>query len=237
MLTKQDNELLCRVGPGTPMGRMMREYWVPALLSEEMPDPDGAPVRVRLLGEDLIAWRNTDNSVGLMQNACPHRGASMFFGRNEENGLRCVYHGWKFDVDGNCVEQMNEPEPFAHKVHVTAYPTVERGGLVCGWRCRGVERLYFDAERFAAYPGGAELNTCHALASLGLRCAWFSLLPEGPLGRRVLRHLRAGGVDVSLVRTRPGRHTASSSMPRASRSARRFCHMARLVSFSRVALI
>ena len=79
MLTKQDNELLCRVGPGTPMGRMMREYWVPALLSEEMPDPDGAPVRVRLLGEDLIAWRNTDNSVGLMQNACPHRGASMFW--------------------------------------------------------------------------------------------------------------------------------------------------------------
>ena len=88
MLSRADNELLTRVGPGTPMGNLFRQYWLPALMSSELPEPDGAPVRVRLLGENLIAWRNNDSSIGMMQNACPHRGASMFFGRNEENGLR-----------------------------------------------------------------------------------------------------------------------------------------------------
>ena len=132
MMTKEDNELLCRVGPGTPMGNLMRLYWVPAVLSEELPEPDGAPVRVRLLSEDLIAWRQTDGSIGLMQNACPHRGASLFFGRNEENGLRCVYHGWKFDVEGACVDMPNEPAEsnFKHKIKATAYPTRERNGVV-----------------------------------------------------------------------------------------------------------
>ena len=98
MLSSEDNELLCRVGPGTPMGDLMRQYWIPALLSGELPAPDCPPVRVRLLGENLIAFRATSGEVGLIQNACPHRGASLFFGRNEEEGLRCVYHGWKFDV-------------------------------------------------------------------------------------------------------------------------------------------
>ena len=100
MLSEEDNEILCRVGPGTPMGNLMRQYWIPAIRSDELPAPDCPPVRVRLLGENLIAFRTTSGAVGLMQNACPHRGASMFFGRNEEEGLRCVYHGWKFDVDG-----------------------------------------------------------------------------------------------------------------------------------------
>jgi len=102
MLSQQDNELLCRVGPGTAMGQLMREYWIPAVLSSELPAPDCPPLRVRLLGEDLIAFRATSGQVGLVANACPHRGASLFFGRNEEEGLRCVYHGWKFDVDGQC---------------------------------------------------------------------------------------------------------------------------------------
>ena len=97
MLSKQDNDYLCRVGAGTPMGTLLRQYWLPVLFPYEL-EPDGAPQRIRLLGEDLIAWRGTDGQVGVMQNACPHRGASMFFGRNEENGLRCVYHGWKFDT-------------------------------------------------------------------------------------------------------------------------------------------
>src|SRR5205085_7269322 len=100
MLSKQDNEVLCHVGPGTPMGNMMREYWIPAVRSDELPSPDCPPMRLRLLGENLIAFRTTSGAVGLIQNACPHRGASMFFGRNEEEGLRCVYHGWKFDVTG-----------------------------------------------------------------------------------------------------------------------------------------
>ena len=99
MLSKADNEYLCRVGPGTPMGNLMRQYWLPAVRSDELPAPDCPPLRVRLLGEDLIAFRTTSGQVGLIQNTCPHRGASLFFGRNEEDGLRCVYHGWKFDVD------------------------------------------------------------------------------------------------------------------------------------------
>ena len=99
MLSIEDNEVMCRVGPGTAMGNLMREYWIPAVRSDELPSPDCPPLRVKLLGEELIAFRTTSGAVGLMQNSCPHRGASMFFGRNEEEGLRCVYHGWKFDVD------------------------------------------------------------------------------------------------------------------------------------------
>src|SRR5262249_23185125 len=109
MLSREDNELITRVGPRTPMGGLMREYWVPALLSSEVPAPDSHPVRVLLLGEQLIAFRDSNGSVGLIQNNCPHRGASLFFGRNEEAGLRCVYHGWKFDVDGRCIDMPNEP--------------------------------------------------------------------------------------------------------------------------------
>src|SRR5437667_2470592 len=100
MLSREDNELLCRIGPGTPMGTLMRQYWVPAALSSELPDPDGAPLRVRLLGENLIAFRATSGAVGLIANQCPHRGASLYYGRNEGEGLRCGYHGWKFDVAG-----------------------------------------------------------------------------------------------------------------------------------------
>src|SRR4051812_19930934 len=98
MLNTADNERVTRVGPGTPMGTLMRQYWVPALLSSELPTADSDPVRVLLLGERLIAFRDTNGQVGLLQNNCPHRGASLFFGRNEEAGLRCVYHGWKFDA-------------------------------------------------------------------------------------------------------------------------------------------
>jgi len=132
VLTQEENELICRVGPGTPMGNMFREYWLPALLTEELPNPDSDPVRVLMLGEQLIAFRDTNGKVGLLQNNCPHRGASLFFGRNEESGLRCVYHGWKFDTAGNCIDMPNEPaeSDFKQKVKATAYPTQERGGII-----------------------------------------------------------------------------------------------------------
>ncbi len=132
MLSKVDNETLCRVGPGTPMGGLMRQYWTPAMLSSELPAPDCPPLRVRLLGEDLIGFRSTSGAVGLIQNSCPHRGASLFFGRNEEDGLRCVYHGWKYDVSGACVDMPSEPAEsnFKAKVRARAYPTVERAGIV-----------------------------------------------------------------------------------------------------------
>ncbi len=114
------------------MGNVFREYWLPALLAEELPAPDSDPVRIMMLGEQLIAFRDTNGNVGLLQNNCPHRSASLFFGRNEEAGLRCVYHGWKFDTEGNCIDMPNEPaeSDFKHKVKAVAYPTQERGGIV-----------------------------------------------------------------------------------------------------------
>jgi phthalate 4,5-dioxygenase oxygenase subunit len=132
VLSKQDNEYASRVGPGTPVGNLMRQYWLPALLSSELPAPDSDPVRVLLLGEKLIAFRDSNGQVGLVQNHCPHRGASLFFGRTEEQGLRCVYHGWKFDATGACVDMPNEPaeSDFRTRVKAVAYPTRERNGLV-----------------------------------------------------------------------------------------------------------
>jgi phenylpropionate dioxygenase-like ring-hydroxylating dioxygenase large terminal subunit len=132
MLNREDNELLCRVGPGTAMGNTLRQYWLPILLSSELPGPDCPPEKIKLLGEQLVAFRTTDGEVGLMADNCPHRGASMFFGRNEENGLRCVYHGWKFDTSGTCVDMPNEPPEsnFKHKVRIQTYPTSERNGVI-----------------------------------------------------------------------------------------------------------
>jgi phthalate 4,5-dioxygenase len=132
MLKREENELVTRVGPATPMGNVMRRYWMPAMLSSEVPGPDSDPVRVRLLGESLIGFRDTNGQVGLIVENCPHRGASLFFGRNEECGIRCVYHGWKFDSTGQCIDMPNEPaeSDFKTKVRAVAYPTVEKAGIV-----------------------------------------------------------------------------------------------------------
>src|SRR5213596_3497439 len=132
MLPPKENELITRVSPGTPMGNAMRRYWIPACMSSEIADPDSPPVRVKLLGEDLVAFRDSDGRIGLLDEYCPHRRVSLFFGRNEECGLRCVYHGWKFDASGQCVDMMNEPAEvsFAHKIRTTSYPTVEIGGVI-----------------------------------------------------------------------------------------------------------
>jgi phthalate 4,5-dioxygenase len=132
MLTSQENERLTRVGPGTPMGELFRRYWIPGALSTDVALPDGPPLRVRLLGEDLIMFRATDGSIGLVDAYCPHRRAPLFFGRNEECGLRCVYHGWKFDRHGECVDMPSEPPDslFKTKVRLTAYATHESAGVV-----------------------------------------------------------------------------------------------------------
>lgn len=129
MLNRADNEMLTRVGRGTPMGELLRQYWLPAALSSEL--PMGAPLRVRLLGEDLVAFRNR-SGVGLLAEACPHRQASLYFARNEDDGLRCVYHGWKFDAAGRCLDMPNEPSEcqFADKIRTTAYPAQERNGVI-----------------------------------------------------------------------------------------------------------
>jgi phenylpropionate dioxygenase-like ring-hydroxylating dioxygenase large terminal subunit len=132
MLRAEENEYVTRTGPGTPMGNLMRQYWIPALLSSELPKPDCPPVRILLLGEKLIAFRDSTGRVGLLDNFCPHRGASLFFARSEECGLRCVYHGWKFDVEGTCVDMPSEPAEsnFKNKVRARAYPCRERAGVV-----------------------------------------------------------------------------------------------------------
>src|SRR5919202_913300 len=109
MLKREDNELLCRTGPGTPMGELFRRFWLPALLPSELPSPDCPPIRFRILGEDLVAFRDSEGRVGFLAQACPHRGASLFLGRNEENGLRCVYRGWNFHVTGVCVDMPSGP--------------------------------------------------------------------------------------------------------------------------------
>jgi phthalate 4,5-dioxygenase len=132
MLSKEDNERLTRVGVGTPMGNVFRRYWLPALLSSELTGPDGPPIKRRLLGEDLVAFRDSNGAVGLVDAFCPHRRAPMFLGRNEKCGLRCVYHGWKFDVTGQCLEMPTEPRDSAYrtKVRIKAYPTWEGGGMI-----------------------------------------------------------------------------------------------------------
>src|SRR6266568_7015532 len=131
MLSKKDNETLCRVGPGTPMGTLMRQYWLPAFVSSEL-EYDGWPRRVRLLGEDLIAYRDTQGRAGVIDENCPHRGSSMIFARNEEAGVRCAYHGWKFDCTGACVDMPSEGQEsnFKEKVKIKAYRTQERNGIV-----------------------------------------------------------------------------------------------------------
>src|ERR1700737_1856086 len=139
MLSKEDNEFLSQTNSGTPMGELFRRFWLPALVPSELPAPDCDPIRFRILGEDLIAFRATNGQVGFLGQHCPHRGASLFFGRNEEAGLRCVYHGWKFNSRGECVDMPNEPtlkwgEPaesdFRTKVTATAYPAAEYAGLI-----------------------------------------------------------------------------------------------------------
>ncbi|NIO11236.1 MAG: Rieske 2Fe-2S domain-containing protein, partial [Deltaproteobacteria bacterium] len=132
MLPREENELITKTGPGTPMGEMMRRYWIPALLSEEIPEPDCEPKHVRLLGEDLVAFRDTQGRIGLLDEYCPHRGVSLAYGRNEEGGLRCIYHGWKLDADGKVLETPAEPpgSTLKDKVKHRAYPTREAGDVV-----------------------------------------------------------------------------------------------------------
>jgi len=132
MTTREHNDFLTRTGPGAPMGNLLRRYWIPALLSAEVPEPDCPPVRVKLLSERLLAFRDTQGRVGVIDEFCAHRGVSLWFGRNEENGLRCAYHGWKYDVTGQCVEVPSEPEAsgFCRKIKLTSYPCVELGDVI-----------------------------------------------------------------------------------------------------------
>ncbi len=139
MLTAEENDLLTQTGAETPMGQYFRRFWQPVALSRELPERDGPPIRVTVMGEELVAFRDSQGRVGLIDTLCPHRGADMFYGRNEECGLRCVYHGWKFDVEGKAVDLPNVPPGVRHHetVRIKAYPTREYGEIV--WAYIGPE--------------------------------------------------------------------------------------------------
>jgi phthalate 4,5-dioxygenase len=177
MLTAEENDLLCRVEGDAPMGLYMRRHWVPALLSEQLTDNDGAPVRVRLFGEDLVAFRDTDGRIGVLGEYCPHRKASLFFGRNEECGLRCLYHGWKFDVDGNVLEMPSEPPEsgFAEKVKHKSYPTHEAGGFVWVYMGPKDKMPEFEPPPWAPTP-----ETRVSIAKVDLPCNWAQIM-EGQI--------------------------------------------------------
>lgn len=171
-MTPDENVVLSATGPGTPLGQLLRRYWLPALLSREI-EADGAPVRVRLLGEDLIAFRDSDGRVGLLGEHCAHRGASLYFGKNGERGLRCWYHGWKYDIEGRCLDQPNEPPQtrFCDKVRQTAYPCVERNGIVMAYLGPPEKRPALPALEWLEVPAdqvyiSKRYQDCHWLQGL-----------------------------------------------------------------------
>ncbi|MDO8774443.1 MAG: Rieske 2Fe-2S domain-containing protein [Burkholderiaceae bacterium] len=177
MLTKEENELLCRIEGGAPMGQLMRRHWTPVCLIEEVAEPDGAPVKARAFGEDLVVFRDSDGRVGVMDEYCPHRGASLVLGRNEEGGLRCLYHGWKMDVEGNVLEMASEPaaSDMAEKVKHTAYPTKEWGGMV--WAYMGPRDTMPEFQPPAWAPTA---DTRVTIAKAIIACNWAQIL-EGAI--------------------------------------------------------
>jgi len=206
---RADSEDLTRVGPGTVMGEFMRQYWVPALKSSELVR-DGDPLRLMLLGEKLIAFRDTAGRVGVMQHLCPHRCASLFLGRNEEGGIRCIYHGWKFDVEGRCVDMPNVPpaQDFKDKVRAKAYPVAERNGLV--WVYMGprtqppplpmIEATLLPEDRAD-------------IVFMQRRCNWLQAL-EGDIDTSHFGFLHVGHLDPAEVpEGHPLEHTATDRAP------------------------
>jgi phthalate 4,5-dioxygenase oxygenase subunit len=178
VLTAEENDLLTQTGPDTPMGNLYRRFWLPVMLAEELPAPDCDPVRVHVLGERLVAFKDTDGRIGLLDSRCAHRQANLFWGRNEEGGLRCAYHGWKYDVDGNCLDIPNAPEGAGYKHKVTAfaaYPCVERGGFV--WAYLGPKE---SQPPFPEFEINRVPETHRYVSKMLLRANWLQLM-EGEI--------------------------------------------------------
>jgi phthalate 4,5-dioxygenase len=194
MTSRAENELLTRVGPDTAMGHLMRQYWLPACLSSEL-TAGGDPLRLMLLGEKLIAFRDSNGAIGVMDHRCPHRCASLFFGRNEDGGIRCVYHGWKFDTEGNCLEMPNIPadQDFRHKVKAKAYKVAERAGLVF---------VYMGERAEAPPPPALEVLSCppdEIELSVKMReCNWLQAL-EGDIDTSHFSFLHTGKVEIGDI--------------------------------------
>jgi phthalate 4,5-dioxygenase len=177
MLSQEENDLLCRVEGAAPMGQIMRRHWLPACLSEEVAEPDGTPVRSRLVGQDLVVFRDTRGRLGILDEQCPHRRASLAFGRNEECGLRCLYHGWKFDVDGNVLDMACEPDGSRLKetVRHKAYPVAEGGGFVWVWLGPAEEMRPWEPPAWAPTP-----ETKISVVKMHTACNWAQVL-EGSI--------------------------------------------------------
>lgn len=177
MLTREENDLMCRVEGDAPMGQLMRRHWQPVCLIEEVAEADGAPVKARMFGEDLVVFRDTRGRVGVLDERCPHRQASLVFGRNEDCGLRCLYHGWKMDVEGNVVEMVSEPAEsgLVEKVKHRAYPTHEWGGFV--WAYMG-PRDTMPEFRPPAWAPNTEVRV--SIAKVIVPCNWAQIL-EGAI--------------------------------------------------------
>lgn len=177
MITKEENELLCLVEGDAPMGQLMRRHWTPVCLLEEVSEPDGDPVKARVFGENLVVFRDTDGRVGVLEESCPHRRASLVLGRNEDGGLRCLYHGWKMDVHGNVLEMASEPAAsgMVDKVKHKAYPVTEWGGMVWAWF--GPANSVPD---FVPPPWAPTADVRVSIAKALLPCNWAQVL-EGAI--------------------------------------------------------
>jgi phthalate 4,5-dioxygenase oxygenase subunit len=175
MLKREDNELIGRVGPGTPMGNMMRRYWHPVCTSAQLAKPDSPPLRVRLLGEDYLAFRDSDGTAGLLEELCMHRGASLALGRVEEGGIRCLYHGWKFSVAGAVLETPNNSDPkYRARMKAPAFPVHEEGGIV--WAYVGPQELQPEFSRYAFM----EADAAHRVVlRINVACNYLQLVEGG----------------------------------------------------------
>jgi phthalate 4,5-dioxygenase oxygenase subunit len=191
MLKKEQNDLLTQTGPGTPMGNLFRRYWLPALLAEELAEPDCAPVRLQLLSERMLAFRDTQGRLGVIDEFCAHRGVSLWFGRNEEGGIRCPYHGWKYDVNGQCVEVPSEPSEsgYCNKIKLKSYSLVERGGVI--WIYMGPTELQppLPEWEFATVPTSQSFTTKRIQ-----ECNWLQAL-EGGIDSSHVSFLHSGNLN------------------------------------------
>ena len=191
MLRKEQNDLLTQTGPGTPMGQMFRLSWQPALLAEELPENECPPVRVKLLGERLLAWRDTQGRYALTDEFCAHRGVSLWFGRNEHNGLRCPYHGWKYDHTGQCIEVPSEPSEsgYCQKIKLKSYPLVERGGVLWTYMGPPEKQPPLPEWEFAMVPAS------HSFMSKRLQeCNWLQAM-EGGIDSSHVSFLHSGELN------------------------------------------
>jgi len=209
MLTQEENDLLTRVTGAAPMGQIMRAHWLPVCMSEEVAEPDGTPVRARLVGEDLVVFRDTEGRLGVLDEHCPHRRASLAFGRNEECGLRCLYHGWKFDVDGNVLDMASEPEGSRLKSTMkhTSYPVREGGGFV--WIYMGAREAMRDFEPPAWAPSP---ETHISIVKMHTACNWAQVL-EGSIDSAHSSSLHSSNMPTVAI---DGAKATATSWPRPS---------------------